>query len=235
MIDLHSHILFDIDDGSSSVEESISLLKKMKDTGFDSVILTPHYIEGSKYASINSEKLKRFNVLKKEIKKNNIDINIYLGNEIFISDKIVDRIKEEKIYPLNNGKYILVELPFNNNLIGLKDILYEIKCDGYIPIIAHPERYSYFQKNYKLVDSLKKEGVLFQCNFGSIIGEYGIWSKRLVKYMFRKKYIDFLGTDIHHISRTNVLDNFDKIEKYFRKIDSSYYDEIIKNGYEIVK
>ena len=106
MTDVHSHILFDVDDGSSSIEESIELLKKIKETGFDNVILTPHYIDGSEYNCLNKEKIEKFNILKKAIKDNNIDINIYLGNEIFINEDILGLLKKGNITSINNTNYL---------------------------------------------------------------------------------------------------------------------------------
>lgn len=236
MTDLHSHIVYDVDDGSSSIEESIELLRGLKSVGFDNVIMTPHYIEGSEYCSENEEKLEKLDILRNEVRRNNIDINLYLGNEVFINDHMVEGIENGRIYTLNNSKYLLFELPFHNRIISLSDIIYEIKIQGYIPILAHPERYIYFQDNYDLVDELKEEGLLFQANFASILGYYGKGAQKLLKYMLKNEYIDFLGTDIHHIHKTYTIDNFKKIEKEFNKIaGKEYYARIIKNGDNLVK
>ena len=236
MTDIHSHILFGVDDGSNSIEESIELLKTLKSIGFNNVILTPHYIKGNTYNINNKEKLYKLNILKEEVKKNKININLYLGNEIYISTSIVEDIQKGNAYTLNNSKYLLFELPFHNKIINIKDIIYEIKLEGYIPILAHPERYEYFQKNYHLVDELKEEGLLFQSNYASIIRYYGKESEKLLKYMLKKKYINYLGTDIHHLSQTTIIDNFKKIEKKLMKIvGEEYYKEIITNGDKILK
>lgn len=236
MTDIHSHILFDVDDGSKSIDESIELLKKMHEVGFNNVILTPHYIDGSEYSCKNNEKKSKLNNIKKELLKQKIDINIYLGNEILINDSIYELIVNNSIHTLNNTRYILVEFPFHNKIINMEDIIYELKINGLIPIIAHPERYTYFQDNYKEVDRLRKEGFLFQGNYASILGYYGKESQKLLKYMLKKKYIDYLGTDIHRTSKMYVLDNFDKIEKEIIKITKKdYYNEIRNNCDLIVK
>ena len=236
MTDIHSHIIFNVDDGSYSIDESIALIKKLKSVGFNNLIMTPHYIEGSNFVCENDEKLEKLEILREKVKEENIDINLYLGNEIFISDYIIEGIKNNKIYTLNNSKYLLFEIPFHNQILGLTDIIYEMKVAGYIPILAHPERYTYFQDNYHLVDELKKEGLLFQCNFSSILGGYGDRAKKLIKYMLKNKYVDYLGTDIHHMDRTYVIDNFPKIEKAFNKIaGNKYYQEILDNGDKLVK
>lgn len=236
MTDIHSHIIFDVDDGSKNIEESLGLLKMLKGVGFNNVIMTPHYIEDTEYCSYNPEKLEKLAILREEVKKHNIDINLYLGNEIFINDHIIEGIEEGKIYPLNNSKYILFELPFHNQIIGLADFVYEMKVAGYIPILAHPERYSYFHNNYDLVDELKEEGLLFQCNYASILGYYGKESEKLLKYMLKNKYVDYLGTDIHHTSKAYVIDHFKKIDKMFNKLaGKDYYQKIIDNADNLVK
>lgn len=235
MTDIHSHIIFDVDDGSRNLEESIELLEKMSQVGFKNVILTPHYIKGSEYSSENKEKKEKLTKIKEELEKQNIDINIYLGNEIFINNEIYNLIKEGCIHTLNNTRYLLIELPFHNRIVNLEDIIYELKIKGLIPIIAHPERYTYFQDNYKEVDRLKEEGFLFQANYASILGYYGKESQKLLKYMLKKQYIDYLGTDLHRTSKTYVLDNFKKIEKHIIKITKNdYYNEIQENNNSLV-
>lgn len=229
MTDVHSHLIFNVDDGCVDLSESLRILKKMKIIGFDNVIITPHYIKGTEYSADNKLKLSRFNEIKDALKKYNIDISIYLGNEIFINNDIVSLINEGEIYPIN-GKYLLIELPFHNKIINLDDILYELTCSGYVPIIAHPERYSYFHDNYSLVDKLKEEGYLFQCNYGSIIGYYGKSSEKLIKYMLKKGYVDYFGTDVHRLDRMNILDKFDKIEKSIIKVIGAKNYNIIKEN-----
>ena len=236
MTDIHSHLIYDIDDGAKTIEESIELIKKMQEIGFKNLIITPHYIDNSEYSVNNSEKIKRLNTIKDEVKKQKININLYLGNEIYINHNIVDKIKDKQISTLNGSKYFLFELPFHNQILNLSDIIYEMKIAGLIPILAHPERYDYFQKNYKLLDELKKEGLLFQVNYASIIDYYGKKSKKLMKYLLKKGYVDYLATDIHHISSTIVFDNFDKIEKkIINIIGEENYQKILKNADNILK
>ena len=241
MTDIHSHILFDVDDGSSNIEESIALIKEMKEVGFNNIILTPHYIEDSQYKVnhyrvANKIKRERLEILKEEVKKRNIDVNLFLGNEIFINNNIIDLIEKDEIHPLGNSKYLLIEFAFHNKTLNLEDILYEIENSGYTPIIAHPERYSYFQENYKLVDHLKEEGILFQCNYSSIIGYYGKESQKLFKYMLKKGYVEYLGTDIHHMTHKQVIDYFPKIEKKIIKYTGhDNYEKIINNCDNLVK
>ena len=217
MIDIHSHIIYDIDDGCKTIEESINTLKELKSIGFSKIVLTPHYIEGSKYQANNKIKEEKLKKLKQKIKENNIDIDLYLGNEIYISFDIENLILKKEIHPIDNTKYLLIELSFYNEINKVEDYLYELKLKGYIPIIVHPERYLYFQKDYKKMDNLYESGVLFQSNYGSIIGTYGKEAKKLLKYALKKDMITFFATDIHR-PNSSLIEDFDKITKKIKKI-----------------
>lgn len=235
MTDVHSHILFGIDDGSRTISESVELLKKLKSVGFNNVILTPHFILDSTYNSNYESNIKIYNELKERLIDENIDINIYLGNEIFIDKNVPTLLEKNIITSLNGTKYVLVEFPMHNKLLNIEDMLYEIRSRGYEVVIAHPERYDAFKEDYSIVDTLREDGFLFQSNYSSILGYYGKDSIKLLKYMLKRHYIDFLGTDIHRIEKTYVIDNFKKIEKHIIKITGSeYYNKIQSNNNKLV-
>ena len=217
MIDMHNHILYGIDDGCKTIEESIETIKNMKKIGFNSIVLTPQYIEDSSFKANNNLKLQKLELLKEELLKNNIDVNLFLGNEIFINESINELIINKEIRSINNTRYILIELPFNNQILNLDDYLYELKLKGYKIIIAHPERYTYFKDNYEEARKLYDSGVLFQVNYGSIIGQYGSSSLKLVKKLLKDDMVDFISTDIHKPS-SSLFDKFDDIKHKIIKI-----------------
>ena len=217
MIDMHNHILYGIDDGCKTIEESIETIKKMKKIGFNTIVLTPHYIEDSSFKANNNLKLQKLEILKEELLKNNIDVNLFLGNEIFINESINELIINKEIRSINNTRYILIELPFNNQILNLDDYLYELKLKGYKIIIVHPERYTYFKDNYEEARKLYDSGVLFQVNYGSIIGQYGSSSLKLVKKLLKDDMVDFISTDIHKPS-SSLFDKFDDIKHKIIKI-----------------
>ena len=217
MIDMHNHILYGIDDGCKTIEESIETIKMMKKIGFNTIVLTPQYIEDSSFKANNNLKLQKLEILKEELLKNNIDVNLFLGNEIFINESINELIINKEIRSINNTRYILIELPFNNQILNLDDYLYELKLKGYKIIIAHPERYTYFKDNYEEARKLYDSGVLFQVNYGSIIGQYGSSSLKLVKKLLKDDMVDFISTDIHKPS-SSLFDKFDDIKHKIIKI-----------------
>ena len=184
MIDFHSHILPQIDDGSKSLEETIRMLEEAKDVGFEKIISTSHYME--KYYEVDEEK--RLQLIKQI---NFQDIELYLGSEIYVTNEIVQLLKEKKASTINNSRYVLYELPMHSKNMNDKEIIYRFVENGYVPIIAHPERYSYVQDDIEYVEELAEMGALFQSNYGSIIGMYGEKAKKTVKKLLKQNLIHF--------------------------------------------
>lgn len=212
MIDIHTHIIPNIDDGSNSIEETFALLKEAVDAGFTDVILTPHYIK--EYYETNTN-IREYWVksIQEALNKLEIPIKVYVGNEIYVCEDMDKLIFENDVSTLNNSKYVLFELPMNTNIKYLDEIIFKITNLDKVPIIAHPERYSYVQKNIELVQKLHEKGVLFQSNYGSILGLYGDGAKKTVEKLLKHGAIDFFGSDVH---ATNSI--YPMIEKSKKKI-----------------
>lgn len=222
MIDCHSHILFDIDDGCKTIEDSVNTIKGLNNVGFNKIVVTPHYLKGSSYIKDNKEKKERLNILKEKLKEENIDVELFLGNEIYITDDIHDLVMQKEVTTINKSRYILIELPLYNKLNNVEDFIYELKIKGYIPVIAHPERYSYYST--KDLDSLYNLGILFQSNYGSIIGNYGKDAIKQVEYLLKNNMVSFMATDTHR-PNSSVIQNFSLIKK---KIESIIGEERFK-------
>ena len=198
MIDIHSHLLFGVDDGAKTLEESIDILKDMSKFGLESVILTPHYIKNSAYCKTKSENLHRLHYLQNALEDENVNINLYLGNEIFIDDDILELLRDGKISSLNDTEFLLIEIPMNGKYDDYKEIFASLISQGYKVVLAHPERYLSFQRDFNKIYELDSLGVYFQCNLDSLIGGYGDLSEKTVKRILKEKMISFLATDIHH-------------------------------------
>lgn len=215
MIDMHSHILPAIDDGSRNIEESIEMIKEAKNAGFTAIVSTSHYIE----ESYNSSKHEREDLIKninQILEAENTDIKIYNGAEAYVSTNLNELIEKEKLPTINESKYLLMELPMHSEILYLDNIIYNLETNGIIPIIAHPERYSYVQKNPKMLQDLINKGVLFQANYGSIIGRYGKDAEKTLKRLLKSNMIHFLGTDTHRSG--SVYTQMDKILKKLEKL-----------------
>lgn len=216
-VDIHSHILYGIDDGSKSLKESIEILKQYAEMGFKYVTATPHYIENSKYMTDNEGKENILETLETELKFQNIDVKLFLGNEVFTNNNLTKLLKNNQIATLNGSKYLLIELPMQSKLKNITDIIYELRIKGITPIIAHPERYSYVQEDISYVNKLIEEGALLQANYGSIVGVYGEHVKKTIKKLLKEDVISFLATDIHFPNNKIYL-NIDKARKKIIKI-----------------
>ncbi len=228
MRDIHSHILYGIDDGARTLSESIKILDNLYRKGVTDIILTPHYIKSSKYNVNNREKFDLFLKLKTAYKK----INLYLGNEVYVDEDLVDLLKKGEVATLNNSNYLLMELPMNSKIKDLDSIIYDLMRNGIIPIIAHPERYTYIQEDISYIDSLIDMGVLFQGNYESLFGKYGKKSEKTLKKLLKKNYISFLGSDVHrenHIDHTEeVYSKLYKIYKDRKKVKDLIDTNILK-------
>ena len=218
MIDFHSHILPNIDDGSTNMQESIKLIKEAEQVGFTGIVSTSHYLENY-FECGEKERKKLLNDLEDKIESNkavNVSkkIQLYLGSEIYVTQNMIELLKEGKASSINGTKYVLFELPMNSKPLFVKEIVYKLIENGYKPVIAHPERYSYVKEDITYVEELKKMGALFQANYGSVIGMYGIEAKKTIKKLLKKDLISFLGSDVHRAGQI-----YPKIPKILKKLE----------------
>ena len=214
MIDFHSHILPNIDDGSKNIEESINLIKEAQQVGFTGIISTSHYLKGY-YEYDENNRRNLIEQLNEQLQNINLaNMNLYLGSEIYVTEEMVDLIEQKKASTINGTNYVLFELPMNSKPLFAKSIVYDLLDKGYIPIIAHPERYSYVKEDINFVKELKEIGALFQSNYGSTIGMYGIEAKKTLKKLLKNDYISFLGSDVHRVDQV-----YSKIPKILKKLN----------------
>ena len=206
MIDLHSHILFDIDDGPDSLYESMRLCEMGVEFGIDRIVATSHLYKPEDIAHFLRRRNDRILRLREQIDKAQLQLRIYPGAEVFVNDDIFYAHHLDKV-TLNNSRYLLVEFDFHG-LSGRRLIHYvdEIFRIGLVPIIAHPERYSYLQRDHSLVDYLVERGALFQVNADSLAGRTGYEEFDLAYRMVRHNAASFIATDAHsHLGRKNDL------------------------------
>lgn len=211
MIDFHSHILPSVDDGSRNMEETLNLIQEAKEVGFTKIISTSHYMQN--YYEYNEyERKKILDSIKEQVN----DIELFLGSETYISNEMVSLLKNKEVSTINNSKYVLFELPMNMKPFNVKEVIYRLIENEYIPIIAHPERYSYIQKDIEYVRELSEMGALFQANYGSVVGWYGKDAEKSVKKLLKENLIHFFGSDVHRTNHTYTI--IPKALKKIRKI-----------------
>lgn len=213
MIDLHTHIIPNIDDGSRSIEETFDLIQEAQEAGFDGIILTSHYIENY-YETGAYERDIWVKAISDSLKSKGINTNLYLANEIYMSENMMDLLIQGKASTINNGSYVLFELPLNIEPLNLYDVIYSLQQNKIVPILAHPERYTFVQKDPDLINDLIEKGVLMQANYGSILGQYGEKAKFFIRKFLENNMIHFLGSDVH---RKNTI--YKKIPQALNEIE----------------
>lgn len=216
MIDIHSHVLPLVDDGSDAVENSLAMLKECVDIGITDVILTPHY--RGKYCVTPQELNTAFRSFKRRVKKEGIAVNIYLGQEIYFTSDFMNELSQGKIITLNNSKYILIECPYEDDC-DVTDLVYELNYRDYIPIIAHVERFPYI--TFEEVKEIKKLGGLIQINAGSLFSKDKRIDKKKIKKLFKNGLVDFVASDVH-FSRENEM------KRAYAYVQKKYGEETAK-------
>ena len=204
-VDLHSHLIPELDDGVQSMEEAIHIIKEFVELGYEKIITTPHIM--SDFFNNSEDKIKEgLAVLQAEIKERNIPISIEAGAEYYLDEQLYNRISDEKEEFLTFGNnFLLFETSFMNEPFYLKDFIFKVKSRGITPVMAHPERYAYIQTNYEHIDDLMNRGALLQVNINSLDGYYSKEVKKLAEKLIDQGKVHFLGSDCHNKKHLKVL------------------------------
>ena len=195
--DMHSHLIPGIDDGAKDMEDSVRLVRGMVDLGYRKLITTPHVL-GDFYPNTPEIISAGLGDVRAELARQNIDVELHAAAEYLIDDHFIQLLEAAPPLLTLKDKLILVELSFAVPAINLKEIVFEVQLKGYQPVLAHPERYLYFGADKTWYDRLRDSGCLFQLNLLSIRGYYGKASQELAQYLIKKRYVDYLGSDLHH-------------------------------------
>lgn len=192
MIDIHSHIIYDVDDGPSTIRDSICMVLDAGKLGINTIVATPHYnkaLYDDYYVSHN------FKELTSRVKDCNIDL--YCGYEVFLTKDTAYDISENSDLTLNKSRYLLFELPFDNIPEYTRSVLRTLNFNNFTPILAHPERYRKFIKNFSEFISIVELGCLIQIDAASIIGVYGNEVKKFAKKLLKLDMVHCVASDAH--------------------------------------
>jgi tyrosine-protein phosphatase YwqE len=216
--DIHSHLIPDIDDGVKTLEESISIIKNLKELGYQKLITTPH-IMSHRFPNTKETILSGLEKVKIELKKQNIDIIIEAAAEYYYDEYFIELIRKKDLLTFGDN-HILFELSYTANPFGLEQVVYELLNYGYKPILAHPERYTYYSQSLEKYHNLKDLGLLFQINLNSLNKFYGKNPKIAAEYLVENSLVDFVGSDIHSMRYFDSLNDYiqmGKLEEVFEK------------------
>ncbi|WP_298287206.1 CpsB/CapC family capsule biosynthesis tyrosine phosphatase [uncultured Lutibacter sp.] len=210
-VDIHCHLLSNIDDGTKSLNEAISLIKRMHNYGIKNFICTPH-IMGGVWENSKESILTKLTELQNELNLQGLkDISIKAAAEYMLDENFDKLLKTKDLLTLKDH-FILIELSYFNPPLNLYEQLFNIRIAGYKPILAHPERYSYFHHNFEEYSKLKEAGCLFQLNLLSLSKYYGESIQKTAFKLLKQGFIDFVGTDTHNNRHLNYLEKINNVK-----------------------
>jgi len=197
MIDLHSHILYGIDDSCTNIDETLIMIRDASLVGISKIFATPHFVK-DRFENYKSDVVGYVDNLNLLLSSSGINVTVAYGNEIMVCQDIVDLLKNDKLCTLNNSRYILIEFPMNIRIPNIHNVINDIIVAGFIPIIAHPERYEYIQRNIKEAIQYVEFGALLQLNVNSVIGGYGEEARVCAIKLLKHNLIHLWGSDSHN-------------------------------------
>lgn len=195
-VDIHSHLLWGIDDGARTFEDTLRLTKALQSFGISQLITTPHIIEHVWDNYPEQIQAKKDETIV-ELRNNQINIPFRAAAEYMMDEHFVQLFQNGKLLTLKDN-YVLVEMSYINPPIQLYTILFDLQVAGYIPVLAHPERYLFYHHDFEEYQKLKKAGCRFQLNLLSVVGYYGEGIARIAEKLLQNGMYDFVGSDVHH-------------------------------------
>jgi protein-tyrosine phosphatase len=214
-VDVHSHLLPALDEGSKNLEESLDLILELQNLGFQRLILTPHIMAGF-YPNSPHKIQQRLLILREYLEEKNIEIEIEAAAEYYLDSFFMKELmskNELMTFGSEDGKkYLLFETQHLHEPKQLFEAIKRIQRRGYTPVLAHPERYNYLQRDRLLVHQLYETGVS---------GYYGNESRELAEYLSVAQMVSFLGTDCH---------KQEQIEMLQKTMDSPMYKTVLRAG-----
>jgi len=216
MIDIHSHVLPLVDDGSKSMEASMTMIKEAVSIGVTDLFCTPHFMKVRNYLSTAQANQKAYDQLTEAIRKAGYSIRLHLANEIYYTIDTMRQLKAGSILPMGKSNKVLVEFSMSEPEEDIVEAIHNLKAAGYVPIIAHPERYPYIEKisDYEI---MKKMGALIQINAASVIGKYGVPTQKLCLKLIKIGLVDFIASDVHEFRVNYLKFAYDFIKSQFNE------------------
>mgnify|MGYP002624669045 CR=1 FL=1 len=202
--DMHSHLLPGIDDGVPTIEEALEVIKALRNLGYRRLVTTPHVMV-ERYPNTTEIILDKFNLLKEAVLRADIPVEVVAAAEYFMDDHFAGLLEKGDLMTLDAHGKVLVEMSFLHPPLALKQYLFDMQTQGYVPVLAHPERYPFYHNKLDEYRTLKEAGCLFQVNILSITGHYGPDVQQATQLLLKHKMVDFLGTDAHRLRHAQTL------------------------------
>jgi tyrosine-protein phosphatase YwqE len=225
--DIHCHLVPGIDDGQRKAEGGADLVAHEKEWGITRIIATPHVTQDT-FENTPEIIEPAFKLLKDAVDKLGVEIELLHSAEYRLDGFFMSQLEKDNLTPMPN-KYLLVENSFIQEAWNLDKILFELKMKGFKPILAHPERYSYYYQRRERYRQLHEAGTLFQVNMLSLAGNYGKEQKQMAEFLIDNDMVDFIGTDMHNHKHCAVIEEYLKSKDYRKhaaKLEGRIFNDV---------
>lgn len=216
-VDIHSHLIPEVDDGVKTLEQSIEIILAFKALGYTKLVTTPHISEAH-YPNTAQTLREGFGLVKKELKAKSIKMEMELGAEYMADPSFLQLLKEDGPL-LSWGGFVLIETPFTNFPLLFDEIIFELMAKGLTPVLAHPERYEYWFGDVLRMKKMRERGVRMQITASSLAGYYGVAQKKMAKAFLKESLVDFIGSDMHRYDQLVYLKK-GLSSRYLRNLDA---------------
>ena len=215
-VDMHSHFIPGIDDGSEDMEQTLGLLQRMSELGYRKVVTTPH-IMSDFYRNDPKIILGGLEKVRLAVKEAGIPIEIDAAAEYYLDDQFEPLIEKKELLTFAQN-HVLFELPFIGEPQNLARAVFNMQLAGYKPILAHPERYQFWHGDFQKYEEIFDKGVLLQININSLSGYYSPDVKKIAEQLIDKEMVSLIGTDCHRMEHLDIYNDISRKLPYFHKI-----------------
>ncbi|RYF70701.1 MAG: histidinol-phosphatase [Cytophagaceae bacterium] len=195
-VDMHSHLIAGVDDGVSSLDESLVCMQKLAAWGIEKVITTPH-VSRDWYPNRSAELRAGCAELQAVADDNGLNMTVEVAAEYMLDEFFPELVNDDDLLTFGAERYVLVEMGWAAAPRQTEDLLFRMQTKGYTPVLAHPERYAYLYEDNSLLTTLHENGCLFQLNWMSVAGRYGERAQFHARQLLKKEWVDFIGSDMH--------------------------------------
>ncbi len=228
-VDMHSHLLPEIDDGSESLEQSLEMIRTFSSMGYQKLITTPH-IMADFYKNTPEIIKEKVALVRESIDQQQIPINIQAAAEYYLDEGLMNKLRKETPLLTFGEKYLLFETSYISANPYMNEAIFMMKMQGYQPVLAHPERYIYLHHNFDEVVRIQEMGVFLQMNINSLLNYYAKGARVFAERLIDKKLISFIGSDCHKLQHLEMMQRASTQPYYNRILQMNLLNNTLHTG-----
>jgi tyrosine-protein phosphatase YwqE len=215
-VDMHSHLIPGIDDGSKSIDDTIAMLAKFESLGFSKVITTPHIMHD--YFRNTPEIIRGgLEKVREEIQRSGLTIQFEAAAEYYFDETLLEKLEKREPLLTFGDKYLLFEFSFHVEPSNIEKLFFELITQGYKPVLAHFERYEFLHGSIEKAKEWRAKGINIQLNYNSLVGHYGPNVLKQARLLVDSSELDFVSTDCHRMEHLMILEKH-ITDPYFHKL-----------------